>query len=144
MIAAKILVKKIDSFFAVYANKPFEKGEAILLLKGILSKTPSKYSIQISPTDHLEPLTDSPNDEFSSWRFLNHSCEPNSYVDVKQMALVAGRNIRAGEEICFNYNTTEYDMAAPFLCNCGSKECFGEIKGFKHLSEKKSFYSEIG
>jgi len=31
--------------------------------------------------------------------------------------------------------TTEYDMAEPFACHCGSPRCFGTIRGFKHLTE---------
>ena len=34
----------------------------------------------------------------------------------------------------FNYNTTEWEMAEPFSCGCGSENCLGTIQGLKHLT----------
>jgi len=61
-------------------------------------------------------------------RFLNHSCEPNCEVepDVGRVWIVARRNIRAGEEITFNYG---YDLEdyRKYPCRCGSADCVGYI-----------------
>ena len=47
--------------------------------------------------------------------------------------LTAVRTIQPGEQISFDYNTTEYEMASPFRCHCG--QCDGiEIRGFRFLS----------
>jgi hypothetical protein len=69
--------------------------------------------------------------EHYRWSFLNHACEPNAAF--RGLTLVATRAIRQGEEITFHYATTEYDMAEPFRCRCGSPLCLGEIRGFRHL-----------
>lgn len=46
---------------------------------------------------------------------------------------MALRPIAQGDEVTYDYNTTEYSMASPFLCHCG--HCSGtEIRGFRHLS----------
>ena len=66
------------------------------------------------------------------WRFLNHSCDPNAMF--RDRALVAIREIRAWDEITFHYSSTEYEMAVPFACRCGSLFCAGQIRGFKHMS----------
>jgi len=40
-------------------------------------------------------------------RFINHSCEPNCYSQIVDgtIWIRAGRNIRTGEELSYNYNT---------------------------------------
>ena len=46
--------------------------------------------------------------------FTNHSCEPNAALD--NDGLYAIKDIQEGEQIFFNYLTTEWDMAAAFEC----------------------------
>lgn len=61
---------------------------------------------------------------------FNHSCNPNAGVK-GQMLLIARRNISSGEEICFDYETTEQGKVdgLPFRCHCGSKTCREVITG---------------
>lgn len=66
--------------------------------------------------------------------FLNHSCEPNSYIDFNKLCLRALRDIEKGEEIRYNYMTTEYVLHEKFICDCGSRQCYKNVKGFKYLS----------
>jgi len=67
-------------------------------------------------------------------RFCNHSCNPNCYVDKwvvgekLRMGIFAGRAIRAGEELVFNYNVDRYG-AEPQPCYCGEPNCTGFIGG---------------
>ena len=49
---------------------------------------------------------------------------------MRGLKVVAILPIRIGEQIVYNYNTTEYEMAEPFACRCGSAQCGGEIRGF--------------
>ena len=57
-------------------------------------------------------------------RFINHSCKPNCWIDVvdKTIWVRAGRNIRAGEELTYDYNT-EGDKSIRCQCrpNCTTK-----------------------
>ncbi len=69
---------------------------------------------------------------------LNHSCNPNCYIDFENLNLIALKDIKKGDELSFNYNTSEYDLidqGCSFECRCGSENCIKEIKGFKFLSE---------
>ena len=67
-------------------------------------------------------------------RFCNHSCSPNCYVDKwvvgdkLRMGIFAERNIKAGEELVFNYNVDRYG-ADPQPCYCGEPNCTGYIGG---------------
>lgn len=67
-------------------------------------------------------------------RFCNHSCSPNAYVDKwvvgkkLRMGIFAKRNIKKGEEICFDYNVDRYGANAQ-PCYCGEKNCIGFLGG---------------
>ncbi len=65
--------------------------------------------------------------EFDDSELLNHSCEPNVGVQ-GQIVLVARRDIAAGEELTFDYDTTEIEQLA-FDCQCGTPSCRGRIDG---------------
>ena len=80
------------------------------------------------------------NVDWNPARFLNHSCEPNCearFVDGR-IWLVAIRDIRAGEELTFNYS---YDLTdyREHLCRCGAKTCVGYIVAeefFEHVRSR--------
>lgn len=59
-------------------------------------------------------------------RFINHSCSPNAEAhDIEgRIWIVAVRDIKAGEEITFNYN---YDLEdyREHPCKCGAANCVG-------------------
>jgi hypothetical protein len=67
-------------------------------------------------------------------RFCNHSCNPNCFVDKwvvadkLRMGIFVERNVKAGEELVFNYNVDRYG-ADPQPCYCGEPNCSGFIGG---------------
>ncbi|KAI9817279.1 MAG: histone methyltransferase set2 [Thelocarpon impressellum] len=67
-------------------------------------------------------------------RFCNHSCSPNCFVDKwvvgdkQRMGIFAQREIKAGEELAFNYNVDRYG-ADPQECYCGESNCSGYLGG---------------
>ena len=54
-------------------------------------------------------------------------------IDVGRRVIIARRPIAAGEELCFDYQTTEWDMDAPFICRCARPPGVGLVRGFAHL-----------
>lgn len=89
--------------------------------------TPTYLSVQVSDTEHihLEP-------EFL--QYLNHSCEPNIFLNTECGEIIALRDIAEGEEICFFYPSTEWTMAQAFDCRCHTGSCLGLIQGANHLN----------
>lgn len=69
--------------------------------------------------------------------YLNHSCNPNAGIKGKRL-VYALRNIKKGEEICFDYSTTEVEprWVAPWTCHCGQKQCRKQIRSVEYLPEK--------
>jgi flagellar biosynthesis GTPase FlhF len=65
--------------------------------------------------------------------YVNHSCDGNCWYENDEL-LVAMRDIKAGEELCYDYALTEGDSnwVIP-KCLCGTKLCRGTVTGNDHL-----------
>lgn len=61
-------------------------------------------------------------------KYINHSCEPNCYIDKTLMFVMAQKPILIGDEITFDYKENEQWIAHRFKCSCKSKLCRGWIK----------------
>lgn len=113
------------------AARGFRPGETILVAEGVVRASPSRTTLQIGPAAHLDVPDGAPADAFV-WRYLNHACAPNAAF--QGTTLVALRRIEVEEELNFDYETTEWELATPFVCACGAVGCEGrEIRGFRHL-----------
>jgi hypothetical protein len=82
-----------------------------------------RFTIQVSEDEHT--LCD-------LGMYTNHHCEPTAIL--RGLSFQATRDIEEGEEITFNYNHSEWDMATPFQCNCNSPHCFQTIAGLKNVT----------
>jgi hypothetical protein len=67
-------------------------------------------------------------------QYINHSCDPNVFFNTSTMELVTLKDIAPGDELRFFYPSTEWDMAQPFVCNCGSPDCLQLINGAAHIN----------
>ena len=120
--------------FGLIATGPIDAGSRLFRAAGEVVAHPSRLSIQIGRGRHLDvPAGASLQEQLDRypWRFLNHSCAPNAAFRGRDLTAI--RAIAAGEPICFDYNTTEFDMAHPFACSCGASHCLGTVRGFGHL-----------
>ena len=109
----------------VRAARPFASGDLLLLLRGWLCAQPTRHTIQLDDERHLE------GEPTALWRYLQHACAPNAAIRDRELLAIAP--IAAGDEITFDYETTEWDMASPFACTCGAPMCRGIVRGFRHL-----------
>ena len=77
-------------------------------------------------------------------RFLNHSCDGNceAITDRKRIFIEARRNIKAGDELLYDYqyertdDHTEEDEKF-YACRCGSPRCRGSILAPKPTPKSK-------
>jgi SET domain-containing protein len=69
-------------------------------------------------------------------RFINHSCAPNcdARMEDEHIWIIARRDLRAGEELSFNYgyNLDDYEE---HVCCCGAQECLGYMVAEEHFDE---------
>jgi len=116
----------------VVATTAVAAGHIVLALDGPIVSHPTRYTVQIGEAEHVDAEAAASDGSYPVWRFLNHSCEPNTRLEGR--ALVAIADIRTGDEVTFDYDTTEWDMASPFPCACGASTCRGLVRGFRHLA----------
>ena len=117
--------------FALHASRSFEKGEIITPFSHEEELTePNQLSLQLNERTHIALLP-------HCLRYTNHSCAPNVFFDTKKKQLLALVHVETNDELCFFYPSTEWLMATPFDCTCGSDSCLRVIAGASALSEEQ-------
>lgn len=128
--------RRSKTAFGLFAKGNIKAGEVIVDFKNGLGKFVNEeesdrlfedgmdYMIQVDD-DLFWAATE--EDEIEDADFINHSCEPNCGIR-DSMTIVSVRPIKKGEEITFDYATSE-SSDYEFKCNCGSKNCRRVITG---------------
>jgi len=108
------------------ASQPIMVGEVIVQsCKEEIQNHRTWRTLQLDESRHLR-------NEFLN--FVDHSCSPNSLLDVDNLALVAIRDIPVGRPIRFFYPGSEVELSQEFGCHCASKECLQHINGGFYLT----------
>jgi len=126
-ISRKLAVRDSAKGKALVALEEIPMGEVLIRFDGTFLPRPTKNTLQIDVGKHLEGPGEIDD-------YLNHSCSPNGYIEFDTLSYKTMRMVSPGEELTFNYLTTEWDMANKFRCVCGSAACLHEIKGFRYLT----------
>lgn len=104
---------KISNGNGLFTTKQYNKNDIVHVLSGKIYDKPTRETIHIGNNKHIY-------DEYGI--YINHSFNPNIYVDGYN--LIALCDIMVDDEIVFNYNDTEINMANPFYDNdilvCGN------------------------
>jgi len=125
----------------LFANRDFEKGEIILFTD--LTRIEKRYTLKEIEesgidSEHWEYVGHGKYVlDYSPASYVNHSCDPNAYVEFKTLGkkyLIALRDIKKGEEITKDYSleaVDQIDNENPWVldCKCGSKNCRKKIIG---------------
>lgn len=117
------------------AIRPIAEGTRIFTLTGRETQVPTRFSVQVGPSLHLDQECARDENDLVRryfWRYMDHACEPATAI--REREVIALRDLARGDGVTFDYNTTEYDMAEPFRCHCGSARCVGLVRGALHLS----------
>lgn len=139
MIFRKLSVRNAkDKRKGVFASEGIRKGEKMLDFHGMIvgEKGAGEWDLQIGKNKFIRTT----NGKNQIDNFLNHSCSPNSFVRKSggKFYLVALKGIQKGEEITFDYDTTDYDnKELSFECKCSAENCRKKIMGFRYLSRRQ-------
>ncbi|HLD72365.1 MAG TPA: SET domain-containing protein-lysine N-methyltransferase [Candidatus Nanoarchaeia archaeon] len=120
----------------VIAARPLQKGEVVceLYFDSVRPREIAVNAVQRWENDFLSNNLKTIDDYF------NHSCQPTTRINWSRLTFDALRDLREGEEITWNYLTTEYDLlqdSEDFDCRCESQNCLGRIKGFRYLNRQQ-------
>jgi uncharacterized protein len=110
-----------------YTTSRIRKGTLVVEYTGPrISKEEADVKYENSPTTYLFGIGDGSTviDGHGTAMFINHSCDPNCETEEIEgkVWIIAIRNIRAGEELTYDYNLYDGDEDEA-LCNCGAKSC---------------------
>ena len=112
-----VKIVKINGMQGVIATIDVDAGDIVYEFRGENVSYPTRTSVQIG-SRHIEE---------DMIAYVNHSCTPNVNVEDMQYndwnmfgayALISTGIIVAGDEITFDYNSTENEIAYPFKCSC--------------------------
>jgi hypothetical protein len=115
----------------VPANTPIVEIRGKVYTQATLPDPNSPYILQIG--------TDSFMFEMTKLNFINHSCNPNCYIQIigNRAVLYSLYLIKGGSELTFDYSTTSTDSLDQWKmnCQCGDFKCRKVISGFQQLDQ---------
>jgi SET domain-containing protein len=142
-----VIVRNSKTGLGVFAAKPLNPMTRTVQFSGPVSAiedVPAQqlnYILRASRDLYLTPETDA--------RYVNHSCDPNCYID-NDLYIVTRYAIPEGTELTISYNRiseTEardwgnfWHQAWSFQCRCGSDRCYGLIN--KYITDEVTPYAE--
>ena len=127
-IFANVLLNTDTNQKSLYAAVSFAPGDVICKFNAGITQPYATYlTVQTSADRHITLMP-----EFL--QYINHSCAPNVFFNTTSMELVCLHALQPGDEFTFFYPSTEWEMAQPFVCNCGNQNCIQLINGASHLS----------
>jgi len=101
-------------------------------------RNPTMHTVCIANGIHVAPT-------FGA-ECISHACGPNTNVSIRVNSnergakVVVTKDVPKGEDLYFNYNTTEWTMSCPFQCSCQKCQAEGKsrlVQGFSHLSNEE-------
>ncbi|WP_146395812.1 SET domain-containing protein [Pseudobythopirellula maris] len=107
--------------FGLRVLRDFAAGEVLFRMNGVLRDYVTQYTLQVGPNAHLD-------DPHVAGKVL-HCCEPNAMLDPQTRIYSAISDLRAGELVTMDYDTTEDRLYRAFECQCGAAGCRGYIAG---------------
>ncbi len=127
-IFANVLLNNETNQKSLYAAVSFTPGDVICKFNAGITQPYATYlTVQTGASRHITLMP-----EFL--QYINHSCAPNVFFNTTTMELVCLQALQPGDEFTFFYPSTEWEMAQPFVCNCGNQSCIQLINGASHLS----------
>lgn len=135
-----------------FATRAIGRGERIVAFEATPHTLVTRTHVERAWTEtdvawfrrYAWPLTDEVWVTWSrdpeEWRPINHSCEPNAWLDGLDVA--ARTDIAAGEQITLDYATFYNERMPSFECACGTDACRGTIRGEDHLADFVARYGD--
>jgi len=115
----------------LFARRVIRTGETIVAFGGTVIDRATLFGLPPGTRRHALQIDDGlflVSDRFGPADYVNHSCQPNAGLR-GQVVLVAMRTISAGEEITYDYATSDASDYDEFACACGSMRCRGRVSG---------------
>jgi hypothetical protein len=144
--------KTVATQYGLFAESIITQGHPILEYTGVIY-THSKFNKEAkkdATLNHYVVEYDNGNymltarHSGSKARFVNHSCEPNTYLaeyicnGMPKILIVSKRRINCNEELTFDYRWKEKESQARNKCYCGTSTCRGYLQTKETKAKRKA------
>jgi SET domain-containing protein len=136
--------------WGLFALKDYPQGH-VLMTGRIVQTLDTRHTHTIQTDWNTHVVMDLPS------RLINHVCGGNANVGIQPPSIitdtttttdsvvayvfVARIDIVSGEELLWDYETSEYEMN--MTCTCGSSSCRGKLRGFRYHGDMvRSLYGD--
>ena len=113
----------------LYTSKNIKRGERVGIIEGEIeivrnwTSVLSQKSLNWIGIGRYSWI----NTRNSPFRYINHSCDPNTYI-IGKRTIIALKDVSAGQEVTMDYSFTEADKGWSIeKCTCGSNNCRKKI-----------------
>lgn len=103
----------------LFATRSYRPGDRVVRVEGEVVPKPTRWTVQVAPGVHV--------DAKAPLAFMNHHCRPNCQVVGYEVRALSP--IRSGDELTFDYNASEEELAEPFRCSCCNRLIRGRLAG---------------
>jgi SET domain-containing protein len=131
-VLVAVEIRLTPSGRGVFAREPIEAGRIVAVFGGAAIPGPILRAL---PSDHQQRALQVADDVYllterdaGVGHLINHSCDPSCRM-AGEVTLVAARDIAPGEQITFDYATTDSTPYDEFECVCGEPNCRGKVTG---------------
>lgn len=102
-----------------------EMGGERITVRAARRRAKKQHRLYLVELDERWAIDGSSSD--SPLRFVNHGCQPNTYLRIAlgRLEFYALRRIKKGEELTANYGDTHH--GGSLRCRCGTDNCVGFI-----------------
>ena len=123
-----------------YTSEPIAKGTRVVEYTGnVVSNEEGDRLYKDKDYTYLFALDGGTHmvDGYGMAMYINHSCQPNCETDQidGRIWIIALRNIKAGEELTYDYNLFDGEGEAP--CTCGARRCRGTMYSWDEIRKQK-------
>jgi hypothetical protein len=130
-------VRKTDIGYGVFSTAPIKAGTIIAKFIGEKYRADTAMALPEIMRNHALQIGE--NEYVFAHRrlaeLLNHSCDPN--CGIKSLTkIVAVQDIQIGQELRWDYRTTECSDWALSPCLCGEKRCTNTVGSFLDLPDE--------
>jgi hypothetical protein len=117
----------------VFSREFIPAGSPVVECRGLIQHRDEvgddARAMQTGPDTYLVEDPENPSVD----DFLNHSCRPNLGFENGSLMLYALRDIKAGEELSFDYSTTMNEFGWSIKCRCRAENCRGTVQSYCEL-----------
>src|SRR6185503_8913178 len=120
-----LVVRRSPTGLGLFTDEPIKKGKCVIEYTGkmITDAQVEKINSNLYLFEVGKNKTIDGAGRSNKARYINHSCKPNCEIEIRKdhVYIMAKRNIKAGEELSYDYDTDYFDdYIKPKGCRCAS------------------------